>query len=98
MTESGPTTAEADAVAEPARLATILWWAVAVAVVLLAAWDINRAMATSGGIGVGIGEAFPLLIPLGLAWWGKRGGGLGFGILAAAVVVVEIAVIRLMLG
>ncbi len=44
------------------------WWVVAAAVVLIAAWDINGATALPGGIGVGIGEAFPLLIPLGLAW------------------------------
>lgn len=77
---------------------TRLWWVVAVAVVLIAAWDMSETMALPGGIGVGIGEAFPLLIPLGLAWWGKRSDNLGFGILAIAVVVVEVAVIRLALA
>lgn len=74
-----------------------LLWVVAAAVVSIAAWDLNDAMARPGGLGGGIGEAFPLLIPLGLAWWGKRSDNLGFGILALAVVVVEVAVIRMAL-
>lgn len=72
-----------------------LWWIVAAEVLVVAAWDINRATATAGGVGAGIGEAFPLLIPLGLAWWGKRSDTIGPGILAVAVIVVEVAVIRL---
>ncbi len=72
-----------------------LWWVVVAAVAVIAAWDITKAMATPGGIGEGIGEAFPLLIPLGFAFWGKRIGSLGFSILAVAVIVVEVAVMRL---
>lgn len=95
MTDPAVATVGEDVAGSDSPWPNRLWWIVVAEVLVVTAWDINRAMATPDGISAGVGEAFPLVLPLGLAWWGKRSGSIGPGILAIAVVIVEVAVMRL---
>jgi hypothetical protein len=92
MTEAEPV----EQAAAPGRWAGALWWATLAAAAAVVAWDAQRVLGAAGGtVGVVVGEIFPLVVPLGLAWWGRRSDNAGFGVLALAVLAVEVLVIRL---